>query len=405
MQISVETSSGKRISLEANAVVAAAATPAMVGSIPPLRAPLCGRCAVAAVAVCALLVVSAAIAGTPPWRASAPQADPDNGVGIASHKGTSSARRASSEVCSSSRGLLSPRLPVGMADSRVPYRNAPNGRFARMSHIHIPKAGGSALNRAVTLVMGNGRVRSEESCWPSFKNMTLPSDLRVVAFRSPRAHILSMYMECVYSPWGAGRRKDAFPVDIHAEIGFIRWVEHFTRSDWLANGGDWGCYNPFSLQSRALTCTGAQFGASHHLKKRQALQPSVSSAVEALREIDVIVVSELFTESLCMLIYRFKGVLPPTCDCRSPNFGIGHRLPYFPHKVPPHSPKAFDVDESVWRKVDQIAAVDTQLYPVVLDRFWQDIREVENRTGKQLLCADRVATLCSSTTYIEGLWR
>merc|ERR1711862_871901 len=157
-----------------------------------------------------------------------------------------------------------------------------------------------------------------------------------------------MYLECVFSPWGARSRSRDFPVDVHQGEGFSRWVEHFLQGDWRGHGSDFQCYNPYNLEARALTCNRTKFGASHHLAPDQPQNPQLSKAASGLREIDVLIVTDLFVESACILFYRLKGSLPKSCDCRAEHFGIGIELPHAMHKLPKHSLATFPVSPEIW---------------------------------------------------------
>jgi len=165
-----------------------------------------------------------------------------------------------------------------------------------------------------------------------------------------------------------------------------------------------GCYNPFNLQARSLTCKSTKQFGNHHILPGGSREPPLNSAIAALRKLDLVVVTDLFPESACLMMYKLKGSIPRTCDCKTKKFGIGKTIPHERHQIPPHSPESFPVNEQLWRQVDALTVVDRQLYEVALDRFWDDLRAVEAATGKQLLCRQRVASLCNSTAYIDGLW-
>jgi len=66
--------------------------------------------------------------------------------------------------------------------------------------------------------------------------------------------------------------EDTFPRSGNVTTDFVEWVDYFLHSDWTPDGvrhlrddpyNDYGCYNPWNMQTRAMTCSGRS--ELHHL--------------------------------------------------------------------------------------------------------------------------------------------
>lgn len=110
--------------------------------------------------------------------------------------------------------------------------------------VHIPKTAGSSLRSDLQRALLASSIdvvdsekcildryeRSETSQLTTHRHQHVqPAALRVAMFRSPRAHVLSEYLECRYDTSWTNRYKSnsGFPDNGTLEDGFLRWLGHF----------------------------------------------------------------------------------------------------------------------------------------------------------------------------------
>jgi len=295
-----------------------------------------------------------------------------------------------------------PRLPEGVPNARITPRAHPAEPIS-IKYLHIPKAGGTSLEVTMRAAFGRNSVRGGEACWQSWRRHGA-SQTNITSVRSPRAHMLSMYVHCKHVlENNHAQNITLLGMSDNRSIGFAEWLAHYSRDSkeyWKKHWGDFKCYGPWSFQTHALTCK--DWTGNHNEKGNGGRHPPLDQAILALREMAVVVVTDLLPESICLLMYTLKGSLPENCGCGKASFGSG--VAHETHGVPKHSLDELQMDQESWRQMDELSAVDQQLYRVALDRFWWEIRGVEAKTGTQLLCPDRVDMLRKSTAYIKGLW-
>jgi hypothetical protein len=97
---------------------------------------------------------------------------------------------------------------------------------------HIPKTGGTSLR--VDLQPRGVEIGHLEYCAGAPEVGFLEGGFNFVFLRSPRAHVLSQYLECRYDKWGqtmtAMLPEFPFPRNGSDEDGFAEWVKHFHSS-------------------------------------------------------------------------------------------------------------------------------------------------------------------------------
>lgn len=100
----------------------------------------------------------------------------------------------------------------------------------RFSFVHIPKVAGASFIRK----MHEGFVSKfypqkeagQEHCL--LYDLKLRRDFnRIVFFRSPRHHVLSMFSECRFDIHWSKVHREGFPWDLPIERGFSKWVDNF----------------------------------------------------------------------------------------------------------------------------------------------------------------------------------
>lgn len=64
-------------------------------------------------------------------------------------------------------------------------------------------------------------------------------------------------MMAAFSKWGREQWWDKVKkLPIHDDLmeGFNEWLDHFNHDTWKLSDGDFGCYNPYNLQTRGKRC-------------------------------------------------------------------------------------------------------------------------------------------------------
>lgn len=285
--------------------------------------------------------------------------------------------------------------------------------------LHIPKtAGTSAIVelQALGYDLGSASQATMEACYPPYKSSS-PSTLNFVLLREPRSHVLSQFLECRFTRFGSwvtwadslrhaewqkeckrtrcginrfGERFGGSRNRTAASIlaGFEPWIRHFARVQGSARRSgvdDFGCYDARSLQTRALTCARRGGYASHHYDG----EANLAGAMEVVRQVDLLGVTELYHESLCLVHFRVQGALPPSCVCNADaNRSAGGGTMRHEHRT--HGgPRDFGLSalpQALLPTVDAVTRDDAQLYEAALRRVVRDIRSVETQAGARVLC-------------------
>ena len=111
----------------------------------------------------------------------------------------------------------------------------------------------------------------------------------------------------------------------------------------------------------------------------------------------VVGVSELLSESVCLTVYHTLGKLPPTCSC-GVSAGTSENASSLSsarvdHGVPRHDKALHQLSERVLRKVDHITKHDHMLYAAAKRRFLKDVEKAEATVGVKILCHNNRAWL------------
>jgi len=286
-----------------------------------------------------------------------------------------------------------------------------SGRYKEFRLIHIPKTAGTSLGKDVKndafVESLNLRVLNWEWCFPPHRK---DDAFHLMMLRSPRAHVMSQFLECKYDWWGkAVTQNTAFPHSLDDDLGFAVWLDHFwppraydcdcadmADCDCLRED-DFNCYNPHNMQSRSLTCSGTGPYNSHHVAQDTGIVPSAQEAVANLGKIEWVGIVELYDESLCLFFYKVEGRLRDHCACERSNPERHHN----DHGVPPH-----DVEsqaKAVLQLVDRITAVDQVVYRAAVHRVVNELRVLEKKAGVQILCPGRMEDLRRTAHYLDGM--
>jgi len=297
-------------------------------------------------------------------------------------------------------GTSSARIGPTLSDSYKEFRL-----------IHIPKTAGTSLGKDMKgdeyIQSLNLKFMNWEWCFPPHQK---GDAFHLMMLRSPRAHVMSQFLECKYDWWGKMVTQDTtFPHTLDDDLGFAVWLDHFwppraynctceniADCDCLRED-DYNCYNPHNMQSRSLTCSGTGPYDSHHVAPDTGIVPSAQEAVANLGKIEWVGILELYEESLCLFFYKVEGRLRDHCACQQHNPEYHHMN----HGVPPH-----DVERqarAVLDLVDRITAVDQVVYRAAAHRVVNELRVLEKKAGVQIICPERMEVLQRTAHYLDGM--
>jgi hypothetical protein len=281
--------------------------------------------------------------------------------------------------------------------------------------VHIPKTAGASFARDTTRF-----VKSEESWVHQFNcKVDLPGQFpdgnwkcdelcfndpflhgakHIVFLREPRSHVLSQYLECKYDQWGIDMTKNTeFPGNseeskANVTDGFEAWVRHFSEPDYE---GDFQCYNPRNMQSRALLCT----KDSHHVEA-DVPEPTTTESLSVLKTAFMVGITGYYQESMCLFLFKKEGKLRPFCDCKSPAAWATFTQTHETHSVPKHS--VSELAPAVQTLVDAVTRVDRLLYKKGLARFRNELKLVYKTTGVRVMCPKKPATTEAGVSTAGG---
>lgn len=271
---------------------------------------------------------------------------------------------------------------------------------------HIPKTAGKSMK--VELRERRYEVTKASRYEPCFRDTYCNDAIHVTMLRSPRAHVFSMYLECRQAPWGMEvTQNTSFPRHGSVPSDFEAWVDHFLRDGGihgLGTTGAFNCYNPWNLQTRALSCQASSPGpigwgeTLHRPNNSSDLKPSLLTAVETLEsQLNIAGLTELYHETWCVLDLWATGGLPQECNCAKDMTDSMHL--HITHGVSKHS--WVNLPPRLLRKIDALSVVDVELYKVAARQFLGRIAAEEQRLGAKFLCPARLASFRQQTKYLK----
>eukprot|EP00435_Cladocopium_sp_Y103_P068051 s1434_g31.t1 len=269
------------------------------------------------------------------------------------------------------------------------------------------------------------------------------SQIDVVIFRSPLAHVLSQFVECKYDFWGSmASAGTAFPSRPGRYGGLAEWINHFIElkdapldgalpdteeqgshechaiyqqllpqpfgKEW-AQIADYRCYNPWNMQTRYLA-TGWSHSAPFN-----SFEPNLQTAVGALNRAQIVGLSEFYVESLCLLNLHRHGTVPETCACggrgRSSLLNVGRNVglvilvlillvSHIDHFVPDHA--ISDLAPTLVKQMRKLIRLDAQIYAMVLKRFEAELHNASEITGVQMFCPEKFDTMWVQVDHLLG---
>jgi len=257
------------------------------------------------------------------------------------------------------------------------------------SFVHIPKAGGYSFQQDVSAFLHHHFAYSEFCFYKQWKTGGFHTSM----FREPRTHVYSQFLECKYDSWGKQRTKpySLFPKDDNMVDGMVKWVDYFLEAD--RGNNLFGCYDPWNMQTRMMTCQGEYMHQINPQAKKQHVvhsnmgikEPRVDIAIRNVQNLDFFGVVEYYSESMCALYYLTKNqTIKPKCLC------TGKEQPQWHHEVhhvPKHSIN--DLPNSTLQKIDIMTKRDKELYHFVLEQFYLNMKKLRDE-GKEFICKDKL---------------
>lgn len=166
------------------------------------------------------------------------------------------------------------------------------------------------------------------------------------------------------------------------------------------------------MQARYLTCHVQAHHLPFELGKDSLTDklPKVDDALENMRRIDIIGITEFYNSFLCMFMYQAFEYLPDICNCEHSK-QIAHNVSvaqnssgitthYETHGLPRHSWR--NLNSRILDKIDEISKIDQEIYVAAIERFIADINALEEKTNIRILCPSVVqAAMNSSLSYLE----
>ena len=303
-----------------------------------------------------------------------------------------------------SRARRRQRPPVAAVKDRRSVLNS----SALFSFVHISKAGGATFIKWAHGPTGRQLFSRLYPPAPSGNEQGFlhdqaarPHAQRLVFLRSPRAHLLSMYKECRYTEWGRNllaHNRSRVPASGTHQQDFEKWIDYYVdplAKPWL------GCYEPWNYQARAMT---SRRGTVHDLGQAEDYAPLFDAAMLSYRAADWVGLTDFYDESLCLLLTRLPGARAATlfsdacrCDRR------GSLLDVAVERHGAVSSSNVRIDSGLAAKMDGLTAVDKALFAVSLRNFFSEIKEVETRVSRRIMCPDVLLKAEPSLAYIANM--
>ena len=268
-----------------------------------------------------------------------------------------------------------------------------------VTFIHIPKTAGQSLIRdleswSFVTLKRSGSSGNLEDC---YSGVFVPGETHVALLRSPRAHVLSQFVECRDDSWGRKMTKNTdFPRGGSLLSDLDVWLESFPENG--TNRGDFECYNPTNMQTRQLTCSTPvswdrlrypQKNTPHHVGTRVGTL-NVSLAIHNLATLQVVGVTELYAEFVCLLEYTTRGYVHNDCSCDDNGSlrSLAHEKEHLTHGVGPHRVEA--LTPATLAHIDALTTLDRKLYSAAAQLFFQQAAAAERAVRHPFLCPRRL---------------
>lgn len=288
-----------------------------------------------------------------------------------------------------------------MYESAWPRATSSFNETPRVVFMHIPKTAGSSFKRDLAGNLGLHMPKDSERCF-GMLYQSVSHTVHVTFLRSPRSHVLSQYLECRFARWGLTQTNGtAFPRSSdNFYLDFAAWLRIYASGRELGTEGSqaaFNCYNPINMMTRQLSCSRPE---TPHWILPDPWKTSAETALEHMSKLEVVGITELYAESLCLALYKITKVLPAECHqegdkCVKPNM---HKIT---HDLPEHN-VAMASEEAI-NDLDSITQMDSEVYRAGVRRFLYEIKQIEKQTNTTILCQKRRTEFFQSIIYL-GNW-
>lgn len=311
-------------------------------------------------------------------------------------------------------------------------RTLPLSRYEAHSFVHISKCAGSSWITDLTKLVGEKHLfptrlaGAEHSfVWQSqyahdlFKTSSVSN---LISLRSPRHHVWSLYAECRYDSWGKSITHDTdFPRQGTAEHGFEQWLDVFLDPTQLAKGevevGErldfFRCYHPSNFQSRHfISADRVCHGPVSPFTNRSAPPQFVPDPALVMQQYwlhDWVAITEFYHASKCLLLSRFdpqsphgaaaQRVLREECWCNTTS-AVPATDAHIVHHAGGHRESMTDLPPRILRKIDALTATDAFLYTSAAKIFMAEVRLLEKKLGRRVLCDHELAKADKELGYL-----
>ena len=252
------------------------------------------------------------------------------------------------------------------------------------------------------------QIINSEGCFAHGEELGRP----VATFiREPRAHVVSQYYHCRLSPDHEYARS-LMPHTIDEWVG--AWAQGrpqdkaaFATAPACVKAGvavPYCCYIPWDLQTQRLTCERANdnFTWTNDARvedkktwpkyavlrpKRMERQMNLTFALENARKAHFVGIVEAYQESVCLFAARTSGVqsLPAFCDCENDEaWRQFHSVEDAHGDYETPSPDSLPLE--VLERIDEMTTIDRALYAAMVRRFLDEVRSVEQVSGRLIVC-------------------
>lgn len=270
--------------------------------------------------------------------------------------------------------------------------------------LHIPRTSGTSfitdakasLNTVRNKLHFGYQFHHMEGCYDWRSEFDPPPKVATM-IRSPRHLVFSEYLLCSEGPVGLMTQ-----VPQADKNGFPLWIQRWHEI--LSEGGGVGdfsngatkesqllvklpvtytnlplkCYNPANMMSQRLTC---------ELPYKFPAQINVSRAIGNMKEAWFVGITEAYQESMCLFNFKVYGKLPKYCDCTDHDtWGDFDATTKTYHDSRLKSTPLAEQEDWVIDMIDNMTALDLQVYEAAVERFKREVREVEQATGVKVTC-------------------
>ena len=237
-----------------------------------------------------------------------------------------------------------------------------------------------------------------------FNRKSVSEAHRLVLLRSPRSHVLSMFKMCRYSPWGIKLQKlnrSRIEKNGTGQHDFEAWLQYYLHplgKPWL------GCYEPWNYQARALTSSKR---APHNVERD--FEPSFGEALAAYLHMDWVGLQDFYEESMCLFYGRLEQTaevrrLLSTCGC-----GLDNTHPALVHirhyniSFNDTNSSAVTFTPALAAAMDRITVVDKVIFSVALRGFFSELKRLEARLGRRIMCPAALRRAETQLAYIANV--